>query len=265
MWQIIGASVVGTSHARLNTPCQDAHAYRLIQEHIMLAAVADGLGSAPRSSEGSDLVVNTALDQLEFQLVSHIPNSEAGWETLLQSVFSTCRESLLQYATEQETRLREFATTLIMAVMTEAWLAVGQIGDGAIVIQTIDGQLETLSAPQIGEYVNEVIPLTADNALENIDFVVRANIRALALLTDGLRNLCLTSGTQEPYAPFFLPFFDALPSVADQAIESEQLAHFLNSDRVNTRTDDDKTLVLMALAQIDSTSQEKSVLGGEHT
>ena len=63
-WHVVGASVRGTAHEKDDTPCQDAHDYRLLPNNTLLVAVADGAGSADRSAEGAALAVAEILEVL---------------------------------------------------------------------------------------------------------------------------------------------------------------------------------------------------------
>lgn len=247
MWSrnVIGASVQGTSHVRAGTPCQDAHGYRVLEECV-IAAVADGLGSAARSDEGAKLAVDTALDVLDNALGVALPDDVEGWIHILRSAFTEARRNLEQTAESNDLPLRDYGTTLITVVVTEDWLTVGQIGDGAAVALFADDTLETISKPQRGEYANETIPLTASDALTLAHFSARqAEVKALALLTDGLQNLSIDSETSVPYAPFFTPFFEGIGQQIDADETSDRLTDFLNSERVCAKTDDDKTLVVI--------------------
>jgi len=245
MWQVIGASVQGTSHIRAGIPCQDAHGYRILGSCV-IAAVADGLGSAARPDEGANLVVETAVDMLIQALVSSLPLDSDSWAKIMHDVFGGARQALEQAALGNNLPLRDYGTTLVVAVVTEDWLAVGHIGDGAVVALLADNTLEMISHPQRGEYANETVPLTAPDALTLARFSIRrAPVKAVALLTDGLQNLALNLATGMPFAPFFAPFFDAISQTLDAAEASRQLAEFLNSERVCARTDDDKTMVVI--------------------
>jgi hypothetical protein len=132
-----------------------------------------------------------------------------------------------------------------VTVAASGWVAVGQIGDGAVVGRWPDGRLETLSLPQRGEYANETTPLTADAALENLRVTVWPRpIQALALFSDGLQALALDLASGAPHAPFFAPFLAALAEPLDPDAIGARLADFLDSPRVCARTDDDKTLLV---------------------
>jgi hypothetical protein len=71
-------------------------------------------------------------------------------------------------------------------------------------------------------------------------------ISRLAVMSDGLIRLALKMPAQEPHEPFFAPLFRFVEMITDPAEAEAQLAAFLSSERVNARTDDDKSLVLAA-------------------
>lgn len=248
MWQSIGASTLGTSHLKVGTPCQDAHGYRPLPQ-AMVAAVADGLGSAAQSHVGSALAVETALNWLEQALpnaATH-PIDAAGWKTLLVKTFAAARQALVTQAEAHAQPLSDLATTLIVVVWTADWLAVGQLGDGAVVTYALDDTMTTAIPPQRGEFVNETFPLTQANALDLVEFcTLQEPLRAVSLLTDGLQTLSMNVATGQPYRPFFRPFFEALAAPVDTQAVSEQLRQFLASPRVCSKTDDDKTLVVIS-------------------
>jgi len=132
-------------------------------------------------------------------------------------------------------------------VLADEWLVVGQIGDGVVVVRREDGELFAATEPQHGEYANETYFLTMPEALDKVDVqIYREKAGALALLTDGLIRLAMRVARNEPYFPFFEPLFAFAARVDDAAAAQEQLTTLLASERVCERTDDDKTLVLIA-------------------
>ena len=67
----------------------------------------------------------------------------------------------------------------------------------------------------------------------------------IAVFSDGLQSLALQYETKTPYEPFFAPFFTYLETASKSDAEvEEELRDYLDSPRVNARTDDDKSLVL---------------------
>jgi hypothetical protein len=66
----------------------------------------------------------------------------------------------------------------------------------------------------------------------------------LALLTDGLQMLALNYSEGRVHDPFFRPMFNLLRDSETGETLEQPLIVFLDSKRVNDRTDDDKTLFL---------------------
>jgi hypothetical protein len=246
-WRVVGASVQGTSHVSSGVPCQDAHGFHHLASGEWLIAVADGAGSAPRSREGSAIAVEHALSALAITLQATHPMEEAAWRVVMSVCFGVARDALVKHAEQagEGVGLRDFATTLICAVLAPGTLCVGQLGDGFAVARDAAGQLFIAARPQRGEYANEAYFLTMDQAADLLETkVIGMDVSALAVSTDGLLRLALNLPSYEPHPPFFKPLFDfATGAVADETAPT-QLADFLNSPRVCARTDDDKTLVL---------------------
>ncbi|MGB3559461.1 MAG: protein phosphatase 2C domain-containing protein, partial [Geitlerinemataceae cyanobacterium] len=63
-WRVVAASVCGTSHQKRSQPCQDAHCWQITPEGVLVAAVADGAGSAAFGEVGAQKAVRTAVDRL---------------------------------------------------------------------------------------------------------------------------------------------------------------------------------------------------------
>jgi len=251
MWRVIGVSVQGTSHQKNHLPCQDAHRYRVLPGGAALIAVADGAGSADRSDEGAQCAVAETIASIEAALAEGLPQDEAGWQALLTEVFRQARQAVAELAEAENVPSRAFATTLTCAVVSDEWLAVGQIGDGVAVARGEDGELFAVTQPQHGEYANETFFLTMDEPLQQVQVQVYLRpIQALAVMTDGLIRLAMNVSRNEPHHPFFQPLLAFAARIEDEAEAQEQLMGFLASDRICARTDDDKTLVLAVRSEI---------------
>lgn len=249
-WRWIAASVKGTSHLTSGTECQDSHKCSEIDsEHgpILLAFVSDGAGSAKRSAAGSrllcDLMLSEShqffteqgqLDQLNARVI-------AGWIEQFRS------EIILQADTEGLTD-REFACTLLGAILGPTSAAFFQVGDGAIVYSSDKGGDYTLAFwPERGEYENTTFFVTQATFFDQLQFaIIDRPVVEAALFSDGLQRLALNYQTQGAHQPFFNGIFPGVRSVSTEKLPrlNEQLAQFLDSPKVNERTDDDKTLLL---------------------
>ena len=248
-WSFVKASVTGTSHAAAGTPCQDAHACVVLPNGVLIAAVADGAGSAKYSDEGAALAVRNVVEFLTS--CSETPETEVQCLALLHAAIEDTRRKLEALphnfrpsdGNDGSLSVQDFATTLLCCLVTDQYLAACQIGDGAIVERTTEGRTVVLTRPQKGEYANETAFLTSGDSLQRATSIVKhsSTTEFIAIFTDGIEILCLTLPGYEA----FVPFFDHMFKYArDEAATSEDLARFLSSDRVCKRTDDDKTLLI---------------------
>ncbi len=241
-WRVTASSVQGTSHVQAGLPCQDSHAWRVTPRGTLIAAVADGAGSAPLADRGSRLAADAALAHLCAADPEPAADDEA-WKEALRGALEAARVAVNEGAAEQGADPRDLATTLIVAVATGGAACAAQVGDGSALVRTADGALHPLTVPVRGEYANETVFLTSPGALEGAQLVVlRAEVVGLAALSDGLQSLALKAAA--PHAPFFDPLFlfAAEPLAAGDA--QARLDAFLTSPRVTARADDDLTLLL---------------------
>ena len=249
-WRIIPASVAGASHLHQGLPCQDAHYWEILPEGVLIAAVADGAGSAALAEVGSQIAVGAAVETVRKnpQSLTTPPEDEATWHQFLRHTLKAASLSVSAEAVMRDAQVRDLATTLILVIATPTIVAVAQIGDGAVVIKDGQGSLFTLSAPQQGEYINETTFLISDHAVEKAQFKVwQGEIDHLAVFSDGLQLLALEMPDGSPFEPFFKPLFHFVTEAPDEEEARQQLAKFLSSDRVTQRTDDDVTLFLASL------------------
>lgn len=244
-WQMIAASVPGASHLARGLPCQDTYRVEEVAKGGMIAALADGLGSARCAERGAQVAVDTAVITLRAALNTRLPKREKAWRRLLPQAFGAAHAALSDLAANNAAPLADYATTLLVAVVTRQWLAVGQIGDGAVVTQLEDVAV-LVGRPQRGEFANETQPLTAVNALATVSYCYLPRpTAALALLSDGLQQLCIGAIDYVPHQPFFAPLFAQIRRPVPRYEAEADLIRFLQSERVNQRSDDDKTLVLL--------------------
>jgi hypothetical protein len=240
-WRVIGASVQGTAHRRLDAPCQDACGWRVLDD-VLIVAVADGAGSAAEAHAGAQAAVAAALDALAARAC---PPDATSSEGHVRAAFARALDALTTLAAQTELPLAQFACTLACAVATPDGTLTGSLGDGALVAES-EGALRLVSAPpQRGEYANETHFLTQEGALERVQIAHTAGgTSALAATTDGLLRLALRLPDYAPHAPFFGPLFAFAREASDLEAAQTELGVFLDSERVNARSDDDKTLVL---------------------
>lgn len=132
-----------------------------------------------------------------------------------------------------------------MVVATPTWVAAMQIGDGFIVVRSKQEQLQLLFPADKGEYINETTFVTSTNALDRMKVSVRSlRPEFICASTDGLERVAIRMSNNIPFTPFFQPLEEYMQETSYPEQSDEYLIGFLDSDRLNARTDDDKTLLL---------------------
>lgn len=252
---IFGAKTTGPSHIKSGLPCQDAWHFEIFDDDSAVLAVSDGLGSAVHSKTGAKTAVFAAVESVgRHFLVSYDKNCRSADLTkndaIVKEAFSSAVKSIQDYSKKNEIPARELACTLIVVFIYKGFVTTGQIGDGAVVGQFFSGDIKMLSKPQDSEYINEVTPITAENAAYRL--IVNANIKNvknIAAFTDGCQRAVLVkeNGIHSPFMPFFKPLFSYSQSAKDSDEASEDVKNLLLSKKINEVSDDDKTLVIAAL------------------
>jgi Protein phosphatase 2C len=245
VWRVAGASVPGAGHLRSGLPCQDDHCWQVETDGVLIAAVADGAGSASHAEEGARAAVRAAVDQAATIWRTLAPREREEWDHLLQGAFIVARLAVQSAAKTLGRPIHDLATTLLLAVATPDQTAAAQIGDGAVVARLAGEGLTALTRPPVTEHLNETTFLTSDDALSEMQFALCDEpARGLAMLSDGLQMLALKMPQGEPHAPFFAPLLRFTAAAAEPERAEEQLRKFLQSPGVAQRTDDDLTLLL---------------------
>lgn len=244
-WKYVAASVIGSSHTQSGSPCQDHSTCVAIGEDGLLVVASDGAGSAEHSAIGATLVCSTLHERMVAFVDSGGQLAKIESE-LVDEWFATVVDRLRIQALALGVPIRELAATLVAAVLTETSAAYFQIGDGGIVVG-VGGQYQVAMWPASGEYANTTFFVTDDDARASFRISLNAPpVDEVAVFTDGLQALTLNFAAREVHAPFFDGLFPRLR--AEPSGESSELTdllkEYLDSARINQRTDDDKTLIL---------------------
>lgn len=209
--------------------------------------VADGAGSASNGGEGADLAIQAAVEFIDKKLLH--PEFALNDELATECVIAI-REKIYSRAESLGLRARDFACTFlgVLSCRTAGTLVL-QIGDGGIVLDIGKG-LEVPVAPMSGEYANMTHFVTDDDAIKQLATKAFPNMALrVAAFSDGIQRLALNMADNTAYEPFFSNFFRVLKhSTPDQEEQLHSaLVRFLQSNAVNERTDDDKTLAFAVL------------------
>jgi hypothetical protein len=246
-WEAISASELGSSHLRKNLPCQDANKFDIFEykgSPILIAAVADGAGSASHSQEGAQIATAQTVSEIRRK-IEHDGLPEAAktgsfWHEILQFI----QEQIKLRADELEVNYKQLSATVIMAIATPSSITVAQIGDGAAV-GYIDGKLTLLTEPQRGEYANSTHFVTSSGAKDYLQTRYwKGRVSEIVIFTDGLQLFALPKSDGVLYEDFLFPLCKFIREVQDSGEASSELKKFLYSEKIQQHTDDDLTLLL---------------------
>jgi hypothetical protein len=244
-WKYAAASVIGTSHQKLpGGVCQDSHAVRYLERASVLAAVvSDGAGSASQAHIGSRLTCDLIASEIAGAAEDKLFAQSFACDTLAR-----VQAMLGEEADRSGLAIRDFACTMLVAIAAPQVTAFWQIGDGAMCFRG-DGTEKYHYAywPEKGDYANVTYFVTDTKAQDELQFdTVEGEAVELALFSDGIERLALDFVAGEVHTGFFNGLFPHMRALSDgfSLDLSKRIEEFLGSERVNKRTDDDKTLIL---------------------
>lgn len=251
MWKYGFASVAGTSHVKSSLACQDSSNVEVFAgpqgEEILLAVASDGAGSAVHGHLGSQLACDLLIDEVKTHFAGRRAWAQLD-EEFMHSWINRFQHLVAGWSGELP-KTQDFACTLLAAVVGREHAAYFHIGDGAIVASLRDDgeNYQCICWPQQGEYANTTNFLTDVDAVERVFCVSISNaVDEVALFTDGIQSLVLDYRKRTAHSSFFASMFNWLRLRREGYSRelSDSLVTYLNSEKINARTDDDKTLVL---------------------
>lgn len=250
-WGFAAASVIGRDHLRHNLPCQDAH---LCEVHegsdgeILIAAVADGAGSATHSDAGALEACRAFASVAKDLLRTH--HCPADWSQETGLVIATAvHEAEVRLAEALGVAVSDLASTLVATVVGPSGGAFFQVGDGAMVTPAEEeGLWAWIHWPHQGEYANTTTFVTHEVDRQDFQFDTTDHVvDEIAMFSDGLQHLVLRMAEQTVQDVWFEKM---MPPIRNRAEPGEytdlsaSLATYLGSPIVADRTSDDVTLVL---------------------
>jgi hypothetical protein len=144
--------------------------------------------------------------------------------------------------------MRDFAATLVFVISDGNESVISHIGDGCAVVK--DRNLEKWVAPiwpDHGEYASTTNFVTDEIRPRLRIYRYKNPISGLAVFSDGLERLALEFLSKQPFEKFLEGVTKPLKSATHAGRDnnlSRQLRQYLNSDAINSRTDDDKSLII---------------------
>jgi len=209
-----GYSIQGKSHIEKNTVCQDAHYIKVIKNGWIIAAVADGVGSAKNADVGAKLAVKSVVDFCD-EYMPYDYNT-ISIKSMIRTAFNYALKRIIQEADKNQESIESYDTTLSLVIYDGQRIIYGHSGDGAIIGLTVFGDFIEITKPQKGIDGTSVIPLRGGYATWEID-TYDEDLASVLLVTDGmLETLCpyllrdTETKTDKVYVPLGCFFADPL-------------------------------------------------------
>jgi hypothetical protein len=214
----------------------------------IVALISDGAGTASHGGEGASLVCRSLMTQARrhFSLHTRLPSDEdiATW-------FDTSRDVIDAVARRRSRELRDFAATSVSVISTGSQTVIAHVGDGCAVLrEACSGRWIAPSWPQHGEYAATTYFVTDLDALQLRITRVESKVTAFAVFSDGIERLALDFAAQKPSQKFFDKISAPVSASTSKGRDgnlSQSLKSYLSSSAVNSRTDDDKSLVVAVI------------------
>jgi serine/threonine protein phosphatase PrpC len=254
-WKAVSRSVIGSSHQQQKLPCQDCGGSRVLDQ-LVVGAIADGAGSATHAEVGAKLAVTAMLEYLSATEI-WLQKQQNSWQTLphkptedlvrklFEKAVSQVIEVLHRQAESSHYEFSDLACTLLAFLATPDWVAAMQIGDGFMIVRSPDSDYQLVFQPDKGEFANQTTFITSSSALDEMQIrVLPLSPIFICASSDALERVAIRMADWTPFTPFFIPLEEYLQETSNPDVDDTYRMSFLESDRLNQRTDDDKTLLL---------------------
>ena len=218
----------GRRHIEKDVPCQDFSASKRIDVErfgceIVIAAVADGVGSCEFSQFGSETAVQGFMECIEHNICNKL--ADLSDDNILKLIKHAFHYALSQVAKEAEARelpFIEFDSTLTGIVYDGHTLWYGHIGDDGAVVLYSDGEYEMITKRHKGEEIHSVFPLREENLWQ---FGKSSKeVASCVLMTDGVLDYCVDAENMRNrvYFPFLEPAL-TVAALTDEDAEKQRL------------------------------------------
>lgn len=235
----------GPYHVRKGIPCQDAYFIKETDDGVVIAAVADGVGSEMYSDVGAKVASNYAVNYCVHEYLPEMTKDEV--KRMMRNAFMKAYLEVEKVADRQDRDIEQFDSTLCMAIYDGKKLYYGQSGDSGMIAALQDGSYVKVTKQQRDEE-KRVFPLCSGPNVWEFG-VVEGDVTAVMLMTDGIWDLTCPSLIQGDKQPVNVAFVDKFLNAYDldssevKAFEKDVSRYIENIPRENV--DDDKTVVLL--------------------
>ena len=251
-----GFSIIGSSHEKKGGICQDANKIvPLLKGQMIIAAVADGVGSCKYSDSASEIAVKVSTNYCKEEIEKN-PRILGNLESILNTIekaFVEAELAIEKKSLEDNQPLSEYDTTLDLVIFTGKKIFFGHCGDGGIIGLTVKGDYVKITSIQKKDGIY-VVPLRDGSKNKNNTWefdTVKEEFASVLLATDGVYDVffpyLLKGQPVEIRVPLAQHFMDnhVLRATEKTIIKIEEDRKSLLCSSESESITDDKTVVVL--------------------
>lgn len=248
----------GPYHEKNDIPCQDAYCIREAPNGVIIAAVADGLGSETHSDKGAKVASSYAVTYCKQNYKPNMTENEV--ISMLRSAYAKAYALVEKTALKEGNDVDQYDCTLCTVIYDGETLYYGQSGDSGLIVGSKDGGYYKITEQQRDED-NNVYPLCFGP--EYWEFgKVKGNVVSVMLMTDGVwEQACppILKNEQQPINIGFVEMFLNHFGLDDSEVRNlEREANRYMRNFSQKRLDDDKTIVVIINSEVKPLRRKES-------
>ena len=246
-----GFSQKGESHKNNGLPCQDCCQVLVSGDDtpIIIAVIADGVGSCALSHYGAETAVKSSAEFLKKKLDAcpdkKFEDREIG--NLLREAMQCAYDSVQKMAEKMDQLEYSFQSTLTIAIYNGTDLYISHAGDGGVVALTEERKLELVTSRIKGEEAGSVYPLQAGSGCWQV-FKVSSHVNGFVMATDGVLDKFVQGEKvgNGVYYPFIQPAFEVKQKERRDVEETANFYYnYMAGEEYRKAVTDDLTLVVV--------------------
>ena len=242
-----GITQQGTYHIKKNIVCQDAHSIIKCNDSVVVAAVADGLGSEEHSDVASKIAADFSVKYCAERIAKELSDKEI--LEIIHEAFSLAQLEIEKEARSNSHELDQYDTTLALAILSNDTLYYGQSGDSGIIALTTEGLYEKVTEQQ-RDSEGRVFPLYFGDEKWVFGKYTKS-VASVLLATDGMFEIFFPYLIKnEPIniyvalAKYFMDPDSLRISEIGENVVQDNMSHFIASI-ADEQVNDDKTVVVL--------------------
>lgn len=250
-----GFSQQGESHVKNDLPCQDRCKVVVseIYRPVIIAAIADGVGSCALSHYGAAIATESSTSFLKevFDKNDSEEFADKWVGDTLRAAMHFALQSVKEAAEKMEQLEYSFQSTLTIAIYDGNTLYISHAGDDGVVALTEEGEVELVTSRIKGDEASSVYPLQAGPSHWQVLKVDRY-VNGFVMATDGVLDAFVRGEKEDNriYYPFIQPAFETRQKKVDRVKETMEFYYdYMSSQQYRSLVTDDLTMVVVTNQQ----------------